>query len=73
MSDDAEEWMAPSVPSSMVAAAKAEGGMLIVRFKDGRIYGYPGATGMLDDFLAAESPGKFVHRHLRGRNAVRIK
>ena len=76
MSEDTEDlagWQQPSAESSNIAAARAEDGALIVRYRSGHEYSYPGAADMLPDLLGAQSPGKFAVRHLRTRKHARIK
>ena len=44
----------------------AETGEMHIRFKNGRIYVYYGVgTEIYDQFLKAESQGKFFHAHIK--------
>lgn len=44
-----------------------EGGLLYVRFKGGRLFRYTGVPpDVWEKFVAAESPGSFLHRNVRG-------
>ena len=63
----------PAYGSSTVSGAYEEDGDLIVQFKSGGIYRYPGLGGYHAELMGSESPGKFVGRHLRGKHAVRVK
>lgn len=74
MSEDAEEpgWRQPSAPSSNIGGAMANGSDLVIKFKSGHIYSYPGQAGMLDDLLGAESAGRFFYRHLKHRMGKRL-
>ncbi len=62
---DWTQWQ--SVRSSNVLAVRREGKDLLVMFKGGRIWQYPGAGVLLADMLAAPSKGKYVHHVLRPR------
>lgn len=78
--DQASKWL--SVDSSNVAAIRfvvddqatgaAQGdnaaGTLYVRFKDGSVYAYSGATlGLYQEMVNAPSQGKFVWQRLRDK------
>lgn len=53
------------VESTNLSAAGRRGADLIVRFKAGAEYLYPGAGPLLPELLAAESSGRFFHARVR--------
>lgn len=69
---DAEQWFQPSAPSGNVQDARLDGDDLVVRFRSGETYRYPGQGGMMAALLGSPSPGRFVWRHLRAKKAVKL-
>ena len=67
------DWQMPSVESANIARAAAEGGDLVVEYRSGHVYRYPGGAEMLGRLLSAESPGKWAGRHLRRMMHVKLK
>ena len=58
--------------SSNLRAAGTAGTDLVVAFRKGGIYRYPGAADLFPELLAAESAGKFFHARIRPRETVRL-
>lgn len=61
------------VLSSNVSAVANIDENLIIRFHNSSIYSYTDRGHLVDDILRSASKGKWVHRHLRRRNAAFIK
>ena len=60
------------VESSNLSAVAVDGGDLLVKFRSGARYRYPGAAGLAPDLLAAESAGRFFHARVRPLPCVRL-
>lgn len=60
------------VESSNLAAAGTVGEDLIVWFKAGPAYRYPGARDLFHALVASESKGRFFHAKVRPRYAIRL-
>lgn len=75
MSDQPDnlDWRQPSIESANIAKAAADGADLVVEFRSGHVYRYPGGADMLGGLLSAESPGKWAGRHLRRMRHVKLK
>ena len=56
---------AVKVQSSNLAAVAVDGDDLLIRFRSGARYRYPGAVHLAPELLAAESAGKFFHARVR--------
>lgn len=65
-----EQWQA--VESSNLAAIGSREGFLVVAFKNGSVYRYPGQANRFDELLEAESKGKFFARYVRPGPAQRL-
>lgn len=65
-----EAWF--EVESTNLAAAGRRGADLLVRFRNGAEYVYPGAGPLLGDLLRAESKGKFFLEKVRPRPCRRL-
>jgi hypothetical protein len=57
------------VESSNLAAVGRAGPDLVVRFKKGSVYVYPGAGGEISELLRAESKGRFFATRIRSRTS----
>ena len=51
--------------SSNLGAAGADGDDLVIEFRNGSVYRYPGAGGLLASLVAAPSAGKFFAETIR--------
>ena len=65
-----QEWV--RVESSNLAAAGAAGEDLLVSFRAGATYVYPGAADLLHALAASESKGRFFHAKIRPRTCARL-
>jgi hypothetical protein len=58
------------IKSSNISHAAYENGVMRVRFSNGTDYDYDGISAELfNDFMEAESQGKFFHQHIKGKFA----
>lgn len=60
------------VESSNLAGAGVLGEDLIVFFKSGAVYRYPGAADLFHALLASESKGRFFHAKIRSLHNLRL-
>ena len=51
--------------SSIISGIGVSEGALVVRFKNGDVYLYPGLAGHYETMLGAESVGKYFHKEIR--------
>lgn len=58
------------VESSNLAAVGRAGRDLLVRFKKGGVYVFPGAGGLISELLRAPSKGRFFHERVKGAGGV---
>jgi len=65
-----EAWF--DVESSNLAAAGKGGGDLLVRFRAGGVYRYPGGGDLLTELVRAESVGKFFHARVRPLGGISL-
>ena len=75
MADDSSDldWRQPSRESANIARASADGAYLVVEYRSGHTYRYPGLADMLPSLINAESPGQWANRHLSRMKHVRLK
>lgn len=59
--------------SGAVQDAAADGDALLIRYRSGHVYRYPGKAEMLGALMDAESAGGFVRRHLWGSESERLE
>ena len=71
--DDNLDWRQPSRESANIARASADGADLVVEYRSGHTYRYPGLADMLPSLINAESPGQWANRHLSRMKHVRVK
>jgi hypothetical protein len=57
--------------STNLEAAGVDGDDLVISFKNGSTYRYPGASGHFDSLLAAESPGSYFAKFIRNEYPFR--
>jgi hypothetical protein len=60
------------VGSSMLKAVAQHENDLLVEFKKGDVYLYPGLAAQFDLLLAAESVGKHFHQYIREQECQRL-
>lgn len=57
------------VKSTHLQAIGHKGDRLFIRFGSGHVFSYEGVSAeTYKDLLAAESPGKFFHAHIKGKH-----
>ena len=57
------------VKSTHIQALGHKGDRLFIRFGSGHVFSYEGVSdGTYKEFLAAESPGKYFHAHIKGKH-----
>ena len=60
--------MPTPVNSSNIAHVDIDGDDLVVTFKNGNSYRYAGAAEHHDSLVGADSPGKYLHAHIKGKH-----
>lgn len=50
--------------SSFISAVGVEGNNLLIRFKNGTVYTYPGKANLFDKMIKSPSKGRYFHRNL---------
>jgi len=59
--------------SSMVVAFGVRGSSLLVQYKDGSVYRYPGLAHHFTMLYNAESVGQYVHKHIKAKPFKKVK
>jgi len=67
---DADVWV--EVESSLVKGVGTRDTYLIVEFKNGDFYRYPGLAFEFDPLVHAESVGKYFHANVRKQHSQRL-
>lgn len=58
-----------AVDSSHLNAIGKKDGYLVVFFKNNTVYRYRDCALFFDDILTAESPGSFLHKHVKSNSS----